>query len=282
MPTDASAQAPLVSTGERLMTDNRSHNLAEHLHRYAIACQFAKGRTILDIASGEGYGANLLASQAAFVYGVDVAGDAVAHAAGKYQRANLRFQQGTAIAIPLEDAAVDIVVSFETIEHLREHDEMMAEIRRVLRPDGMLIMSSPNKRNYSDLTGHANAFHLRELYSEEFRALIGRFFSHACFLLQRISYGSFVTPEIPTAGFIEYRGDFNAVNSHIGLQQAVYNIAIASDQPVPDMPSSLWNADSIYDELRSEHDRAQSRLEALQQQCLRKGWLGSLLERIFR
>ena len=172
------------------MTDNRSHTQIEHLHRYAIACQFAHGHTVLDIACGEGYGSNLLASHAAFVYGVDVAAAAVAHAARKYTRKNLRYLRGTATAIPLQDGAVDLVVSFETIEHLREHDEMMAEIRRVLRPNGTLIMSSPDKRYYSDLPGHANPFHLRELYHEEFQELIRRFFPHASFMLQRISYGS--------------------------------------------------------------------------------------------
>lgn len=239
---------PLASTGERLMTDNRSSTQMEHLHRYAIACQFAHGRTVLDIACGEGYGSNLLASHAAFVYGVDVASDAVAHAARKYTRENLRYLRGTATAIPLQDGSVDLVVSFETIEHLREHDEMMAEIRRVLRPNGTLIMSSPDKRYYSDLPGHANPFHLRELYHEQFQGLIRRFFPHASFMLQRISYGSIVAPENPSPGFVEYRGDFDAVESHTGLQQAVYNIAIASDQPVPEIPTSLWNAMGSYEQ----------------------------------
>jgi ubiquinone/menaquinone biosynthesis C-methylase UbiE len=273
----ASDTPPLAATGERLLSDNRSHTQAEHLHRYAIACQFASGRTVLDIASGEGYGSNLLASHAAFVHGVDVAADAVAHAARKYSRQNLRYLQGTATAIPLADAAVDLVVSFETIEHLREHDEMMTEIRRVLRPDGTLIISSPDKRYYSDLTGHVNPFHLRELYREEFHALIRRFFSHACFLSQRISYGSIVAPEKPSAGFVEYRGDFDAVESHAGLQGAVYNLAIASDQPVPDMPASLWNAMDMHEQQRRDLETPE---ESRERRSLASR-LGKLLRRLF-
>lgn len=264
MPADADTTTPLATTGERLMTDNRSHNLAEHLHRYAIACRLAPGRTVLDIASGEGYGSHLLASHAAFVYGVDVAADAVAHASRKYRRRNLRYQQGGATSIPLQNESVDLVVSFETIEHLREHDEMMAEIRRVLRPNGTLIMSSPDKRYYSDLTGHANPFHLRELYHEEFQGLIRRFFPHACFLLQRISYGSIVVPENPSPGFVEYRGDFEAIELHAGLQQAVYNIVIASDQPVPEMPTSFWNAMEICNQTLHQYETQLAKLRAAQ------------------
>jgi SAM-dependent methyltransferase len=118
MPTDNDTPTPLAATGERLMTDNRSHNLAEHLHRYAIALQFAHGRSVLDIASGEGYGSHLLAGRASVVFGVDVAADAVAHAAHKYRRDNLRYLQGSGTSIPLDDHSVDLVVSFETIEHL--------------------------------------------------------------------------------------------------------------------------------------------------------------------
>lgn len=265
MPIDADAQVPLAATGERVMTDNRTHTAAEHLHRYAIALQFAQGRTVLDIASGEGYGAHLLSSRAAFVHGVDMSSEAAAHAAQKYRRENLRFLQGSATAIPLPDAAVDLVVSFETIEHLREHDEMMAEIRRVLRPNGTLIMSSPDKRNYSDLTGYDNPFHLRELYSQEFQSLVAKYFPYACFLLQRISYGSLVAPELPATGFVEYRGDFDSVNAHAGLQQAIYNIVIASDQPVASMPTSFWTADAIHDQLLRDYDAMRSRLEMLQQ-----------------
>jgi ubiquinone/menaquinone biosynthesis C-methylase UbiE len=157
------SRTPLATTGERLMTDNRSENVPEHLHRYALACRLASGVDTLDIACGEGYGTNLLASHAASVVGVDVSADAIAHASQKYKRSGLRFLHGSATAIPLPDGSVDLVVSFETLEHLREQDEMLRDIRRVLRPGGKLIMSSPDKRFYSDATGHRNQYHLREL-----------------------------------------------------------------------------------------------------------------------
>ena len=239
---------PLVATGERLMTDNRTQTVPEHLHRYAIACELARGLDVLDVACGEGYGTMLLSKHAASAVGVDIARAAVDHATTKYTSGNLRFLQGSATAIPLATASVDVVVSFETIEHLREHDEMITEIRRVLRPGGTLIISSPDKRYYTDTTGYNNPFHLRELYCEEFRSLLGRFFKHTRLLLQRIVYGSVIVPESPSPGFTEYRGDFDAIESYTGLQEAVYTIAIASDEPLPDTTTSLWNATALHEQ----------------------------------
>lgn len=239
---------PLATTGERLMTENRTHNVPEHLHRYALACKLARGVDTLDIACGEGYGTNLLASHAASVFGVDVSADAIAHASRKYRRSGLRFLHGSATAIPLPDASVDLVVSFETLEHLREHDQMLAEIRRVLRSSGQLIMSSPDKRFYTDATGHKNQYHLRELYCDEFRRLIGRHFAHSHMMFQRISYGSIIVPEQPASGFQEFRGDFSDFSVGTGLQEAMYNIVVASASPLTHLPVSFWDGMPLYEQ----------------------------------
>src|SRR5688572_26846827 len=114
-----------VWTGERLVTTLGGDLVAEHLHRYALAREWAPGREVLDLACGEGYGSALLADVARSVTGVDVDPSAVAHAAAKYPRSNLRFLSGSATAIPLPDAAVDLAVSFETIEHLADHESMI-------------------------------------------------------------------------------------------------------------------------------------------------------------
>jgi len=238
----------LATTGERLMTENRTHNVPEHLHRYALACRLACGLDTLDIACGEGYGTNLLAAHAASVVGVDVSADAVAHAAHKYKRSGLRFLHGSATAIPLADASVDLVVSFETLEHLHEQDEMMGEIRRVLRPSGQLIISSPDKRFYTDATGHKNQYHLRELYCDEFRKLISRHFPHTYMMFQRIAYGSIIVPEHPEPGFHEYRGDFSGFSVRAELEEAMYNIAIASDAPLKNLSLSFWDGMPLHEQ----------------------------------
>jgi SAM-dependent methyltransferase len=87
------------------------------------------------------------------------------------------------------------VVSFETIEHIVAQEPFLDEIRRVLRPDGLLILSSPNKAEYSDRRGVANEFHVRELYRDELAALIAPRFAHAAWHGQRPSFYSVVWPE---------------------------------------------------------------------------------------
>lgn len=134
-------------TGERFVPTEEGAIRYEHMHRYSWSLDIAAGKDVLDIACGEGYGSALMATRAKSVVGVDISDDAVAHARGRYQQhQNLRFVAGSATAIPLPDACVDVVVSFETIEHLLGHEEMIEQIRRVLRPDGVLVMSSPNKK----------------------------------------------------------------------------------------------------------------------------------------
>src|SRR5262245_2781573 len=88
----------------------------ETWHCYLWAAQFVAGKSVLDIACGEGFGANLLAGSAARVIGVDSSIEAIRHASSAYYRPNLAFYQGAAGAIPLPGTALfDVVVSFETI-----------------------------------------------------------------------------------------------------------------------------------------------------------------------
>jgi ubiquinone/menaquinone biosynthesis C-methylase UbiE len=110
-------------TGERYLPSLRGQIKYEHLHRYALSLQFVSGRSVLDIASGEGYGAALLATRAAFVTGVDVDPGAVLSAGQTYRNPKLSFADGTCDAIPLADASVDAITSFETIEHHDQHEE---------------------------------------------------------------------------------------------------------------------------------------------------------------
>jgi len=136
--------------GERFIPELSGNIKYEHVHRYALAMNFCPGRSVLDIASGEGYGAALLAQEARFVVGVDIDLEVIQHAKNKYSCGNLNFCVGTCAAIPLSDNSIDVVSSFETIEHHDAHDEMFKEMKRVLRPDGVLILSSPNRLVYSD------------------------------------------------------------------------------------------------------------------------------------
>jgi SAM-dependent methyltransferase len=226
-------------TGERLVAGADGDAIAEHLHRYALARELAAGRAVLDVACGEGYGSALLAEVAQSVTGVDIDAAAVAHAAAKYRRGNLRFSAGSATAIPLADATVDLAVSFETIEHLAEHDAMLAEIRRVLRPGGALLISSPDRREYTEAAHYRNPFHVRELDAAEFEALLRRHFAHVRLHGQRMIYGSAIDGADGTA-FRVYAGDFEQVRSAAGIAAPRYLVAICSDAPLPALPASVF------------------------------------------
>jgi SAM-dependent methyltransferase len=193
-----SAQPPseradaLEFTGERFTPECVREIVYEHWHRYAWARSMVRDKDVLDCACGEGYGSHLLADAARSVVGVDVDPRAVEHARRRYSADHLSFEQADALKLPFEDDRFDVVVSFETLEHLAEHDELLAGFRRVLRPDGVLLLSSPDKRTYSDLTGYDNEFHVRELYRDELEALLDRHFPSYRLYGQKLMFHSLV------------------------------------------------------------------------------------------
>ena len=230
-------------TGERFLPEVEGDVQIEHMHRYALALKLVEGHSVLDIACGEGYGSNILAGKAASVVGVDICEDAVRHAREKYIRKNLNFIQGDCTDIPLGDASVEVVVSFETIEHHDQHDEFLSEIKRVLVPGGLLIISSPDRREYSDVTGYDNEYHVKELYLSEFDALLKQHFSYQTLLGQRIKYGSLIVPLCFETGvdFISHKRDVKGIfHQEEALFDPMYFVALASDGDIPEVVSSIY------------------------------------------
>lgn len=226
----------LKDNGERFMPEWKGDTELEHLHRYHVSLDHVAGRSVLDVASGEGYGSALLATRAARVVGVDLSHEAVAHAQAQYRSDNLQFRVGSASSLPLESSSFDVVVSFETLEHLSEHDEMLTEIARVLKPDGLLILSTPDKKYYTDQRNHQNPFHVKELYREEFRSLVLRYFPNVEFYFQRSAHASIIVPEVPShsPGTSYTRDDFaNKLLVEDGSITPLYLIAIASRGALP-------------------------------------------------
>lgn len=229
-------------TGERFLPSVGGDIALEHFHRYALARLLARNKRVLDIACGEGYGANMLAEVAASVIGVDIDSATVASAAATYQKSNLHFNQGSCTSLDLPDSSVDLVVSFETLEHHSEHDAMLTELHRVLAPDGILVISTPDRRYYSDDLNYTNPFHVRELYSEEFFQLMRAHFPHAIFFGQRIAYGSFVIPTNGAGEFVSFSKSADDVLAQPGLLAPIYLIAVASARPIPPIPASVFDA----------------------------------------
>jgi SAM-dependent methyltransferase len=233
---------PLEWTGERLTTATTGQVEVEHLHRYFLARDLCRGLDVLDVAAGEGYGTALLAQVARSVVGVEISAEAVAHASGAYRGSNFRFLQGDARCLPLDHASVDAVVSFETIEHFYEHDQFLAEVRRVLRPGGRFIVSSPERDVYSPSGSNANPYHAHELSRAEFSALLCISFAHVRLMGHRPILGSALVSEGTGPGrtlVFEKRGPRH-FEASAGLPRPVYFVAIASDQPVDDVPDSLY------------------------------------------
>jgi ubiquinone/menaquinone biosynthesis C-methylase UbiE len=221
-------------TGERYLPFVEGQIRYEHLHRYGLCLAFVAGKSVLDIASGEGYGAALLATVAKSVIGVDVDSASVEQAKITYRNSNLDFIVGSCESIPVPDSSIDIVTSFETIEHHDKHEEMLREIRRVLKPGGVLIISSPNRLTYSDEPGHTNPFHVKELYYEEFHDLLQRHFKHLRVFGQKLASGSFVFPleDSGSSALTPLTGRGDKISSKVAsLPSPIYFIAMCSDDP---------------------------------------------------
>jgi SAM-dependent methyltransferase len=198
------AASALTFTGERFTPEVRGAIWYEHWHRYAVVAPLAAGKRVLDAACGEGYGSFLLAQSAAEVTGVDIDGPAVAHARMRYVRPKLRYAEASVTSLPFPDASFDLVVSFETIEHLAEQAAMLDEFRRVLDPAGALVVSSPNRPVYNEDAGESNHYHVKELDRAELRALLKPRFPQQAWHAQRVSAHSVLWAEPRAAGEIAF------------------------------------------------------------------------------
>jgi 2-polyprenyl-3-methyl-5-hydroxy-6-metoxy-1,4-benzoquinol methylase len=130
---------------ERAVPWGDAGNFAWHLARYEFAVPFVKEKRVLDLGSGEGYGTALLAEHAREVVGIDYSPEAVRHARATYSRGNLLFDVEDAMGIPDDLGRFDVVACFEVIEHVEDHDALLSGVARILRPCGVLLLSTPNR-----------------------------------------------------------------------------------------------------------------------------------------
>ncbi len=167
------AVAALKYTGERMVPEGADRaTFWEHVYRYGFASRFVAGKRVLDIACGEGYGSAALQKAGAVdVIGVDIAEDVCCHAREKY---GIDARTGSAEQIPVADASIDVIVSFETIEHVSNPLRFLDECLRVLVLNGRLIVSTPHKGVYG--ADFPNPFHCSEMTEDEFsRTVCARF-----------------------------------------------------------------------------------------------------------
>jgi SAM-dependent methyltransferase len=164
-----------VLDAERAVPSEDPYQAAWHKARYVFAARYALGRDVLDAGSGEGYGADLLAGAAASVTGVDYSPIAVDHARASYVRDNLRYELGDLRTLRGLDGPFDLVTCFEVIEHLEDHDLLLAALRARLRAGGMLLLSTPNPLYAGGLSD--NPYHVSEITPRALRREVRRHFS---------------------------------------------------------------------------------------------------------
>lgn len=246
----------MAFSGERFVPECEREMRYEHWHRYAFAGDFVKGLTVLDVACGEGYGAGHLSRHAAFVVGVDLDSEAVRHAADRYGARSNAFVAGDCTRLPLSDDSVDAVVSFETIEHLEAQSEMLAEFRRVLKPDGFMILSSPNRKTYSDDTGYDNEYHVKELYRDELLELLAEQFSAVRLLGQKLMFHSAIwdADESSTARLNTLVGD-RVESQTRPMAEPLYYIAMcaANEDELPALDAGLWLFDDAEESVHAHY-----------------------------
>ena len=240
----AAATRLIEWTGERCVpwTDD-VQVVYEHLGRYHFAAPVTRGRRVVDVGSGEGYGAALLAAVAAEVVGIELDPRSVEHARLNHVRPNLHFVQGSVLdRAAYGDRRFDAAVCFEVLEHLEEQDVLLGNIAEALTDDGLLLISTPDREVYSAPGATPNPYHVRELTMGEFDGLLHAHFPHVAIWGQwTVSGARFeaLTPPAP---------DGAAQSIDVGLREGgwevtgaprpVYLLAAASRSPLPPLPGS--------------------------------------------
>ncbi len=240
-------------TGERFTPECVREIWYEHYHRYAYAQRIVNNKTVLDAACGEGYGTDMLAQHAKQAYGIDIDTETIKHSQSRYKRENLQFRQGSCTDLPFEDSTFDVVISFETLEHLAEQSQMLNEFNRVLKKDGILIISTPDKKHYSDATGFQNEYHVKELYKHEFKALLDHHWNYQVWYSQSLAFHSIM--EKIDAPEMNYATDIlqeHSLLSDENMLKSMYYVVIASKKKryLPKVPALHLFADkqqSVYE-----------------------------------
>lgn len=243
----------LEFTGERFTPECEREIWYEHFHRYVFAARWSRNARVLDAACGEGYGAALLARSAAAVRGVDISARAIEHARDRYGGfENLGFEVADCTRLPFDDGGFDMVVSFETLEHLSEQESLLAEFRRVLHPEGFLVLSSPDKAVYSERHGFSNPFHARELYRDELEQMVSRCFPAKRVLGQKLLFHSAIwTLEEVDRVTVQTAGDGELAERRVVHEPMYYIVLCAgAEEYLPPLEDGLWlfddAAESVY------------------------------------
>lgn len=209
---------------------------AQHVSRYVFASQFVKGKIVLDIACGSGYGSQLLLEAGAKeVIGVDVSEDAIEYCKKKYRDPKMKFVQGSVDLIPIDtEKSIDVIVSFETIEHVGDTEQktFLQQVKKFLKSDGVFIVSTPN----NTVSPQGNPFHIKEFGYSEFFTFLSQYFSSVEPFLQDSVEASYVFSKKS----LEKKSLLNISQSvqlfstrSVDAEKNLFLIAMCSSSPLP-------------------------------------------------
>jgi SAM-dependent methyltransferase len=209
---------PLALDGERTLPDVPEENywFRRHVAVYAWVAAQVAGRRVIDMASGEGYGADLLAARAASVVGVEANPDAFEHARLRYVRANLRFERGM---VELFAERCDAIVFLQTIEHVQDPDAVLEHFASMLAPGGVVFVSTPNVLTLAPpgAARSGNPWHVREYHPDEFRDLCAAHFGHVEL------YGLFHARKLAVHQVAIERLGWDAIHRRLGVTKGFYD-----------------------------------------------------------
>lgn len=221
----------IIFTGERMIPElNKGYTFYyEHLNRYLFSLQFVKNKSVLDLGCGVGYGSFILSEKAKSVVGVDKSKIAIDYAIKNYKK-NTQFIASDVFSFPLKKGEFDTVVCFEFIEHISNQDKVLKLVKKVLKKDGVFIVSTPNKINYLV----ENRFHKKELTKGEFLKLLKKYFVNVVLLNQYFWFSNNIVNISENNGSefdVNFR-DMNSIIPNTSEASSQYLIAICSDKKI--------------------------------------------------
>jgi len=225
----------IPDSGERMIPGFHHEGVvyAEHIVRYLFAAQFVRDKQVLDVASGVGYGADLLRSAGATrVVALDRSPEAIRYGKKRHSKFRPAYVLGDVESLPVRSAQFDVVVSFETIEHVLDYRRFLAEVKRSLHHDGLFIVSTPNKGVYVE----GNPFHTKEFAFDEFEeALAGHFRYVKTFSQDDWIASAIFSPEVMEGADRPIAGQpslFKAIGK--SPSQTLYMVSLCSEAPLPE------------------------------------------------